>query len=219
MVELKGKCVVILSGGPDSVTTMFWAINEGYETHALTFNYGQKAKIEIERSKNITENLDVEHIIIDSSDLEKIFRGVTSLVDEELDVSESFTTPIIVPFRNGIFLSIAVAYADAISANHVFYGAHQSDASFYPDCRPEFYQAFEIAAKIGTERDIIIDAPFSQIPKSEIIQIASSLEVPLEETWSCYLNGPKHCGKCESCNNRKRAFKDADIKDPTIYLE
>lgn len=211
------KAVVILSGGPDSVTVAYWAKSQGYDVSAITFNYGQKAQHEIDVAKEISGILGIKHKIINLSNLSEIYEGVTSLVDRDIDVSSEFSDPIIVPFRNGIFMAVTVAYADGVSANHIFYGAHGSDEPFYPDCRKEFYTAFQEAARLGTEKPMVIKSPFSDVQKSEIIKKAVALGVPLEKTWSCYLNGPIHCGVCESCNNRKKAFRDAQIPDPTEY--
>jgi 7-cyano-7-deazaguanine synthase len=125
----------------------------------------------------------------------------------------------VVPFRNAIFLSIAVSYAAGLGAHRIFYGAHGADAEFYPDCRQKFYKSLEQTARLGTEMNIYIEAPFSGISKSELIKIGTALSVPFQLTWSCYLDGEKHCGKCESCMNRKKAFKEAEIPDPTEYAE
>ena len=134
-------------------------------------------------------------------------------------MTSSFSQPIIVPFRNAIFLSVAVSFAVSIDATKIFYGAQGSDEPFYPDCRKEFYKSFEIAAKFGTGHNISIEAPFHDMPKSAMIKIGSKLGVPFELTWSCYLNGLKHCGKCESCVNRKNAFMEAGVADPAEYAE
>ena len=211
------KCVVILSGGPDSVTSAYWAKKQLYDVYSLTFDYGQKAKVEIERAVEIAETLGVKNKVIDLTSLSDIYKGITSLVDKSITVTEEFTDPIIVPFRNGVFIAIAVAYANSIGASHIFYGAHASDEQFFPDCRREFYEAFEKTARLGTESDIQITAPYGNVPKSAIIKEAVNLGVPLQNTWSCYLEGPVHCGRCESCNNRKRAFKEAGVDDPTLY--
>ena len=211
------KCVVILSGGPDSVTTAYWAKKQQYDVYSVTFDYGQKANVEIGMAAEIAETLGIENKVIDLTSLSDIYEGVTSLVDKTIIVTEEFTDAIIVPFRNGVFIAVAVAYADSIGASHIFYGAHSSDEQFYPDCRREFYEAFEKAAKLGTESDIQITAPYGTVQKSEIIKDAVKFGVPLEKTWSCYLEGPVHCGTCESCNNRKRAFSEAGIEDPTVY--
>ena len=211
------KAVVILSGGPDSVTVAYWAKAQGYDVSAITFDYGQKAQYEIDVAREIAELLGISHKVINLSHLSEIYQGITSLVDKGLDVSSDFTDPIIVPFRNGIFIAVTVAFADGIGANHIFYGAHGSDETNYPDCRREFYEAFQKAARLGTEKPMVIKSPFSDLQKSGIIKAAVELGVPLEKTWSCYLNGPIHCGVCESCNNRKKAFREAKIRDPTEY--
>ena len=219
MELLNGKCVVILSGGTDSSTVAYWSKERGYEVHAITFDYGQLAKVEIKHAANITEKLGIEHLIIDLSELKTIYEGVTSLVDESIPLTSEFTEPIIVPFRNGVFIAVAVAYAASIGANHIFYGAHASDESSYPDCRREFYEAFETAAQLGTELPIQIDAPFGEQPKSELLKKGIELGVPYELTWSCYTKGTTHCGECESCNNRKKAFTKSGITDKTKYLK
>ena len=214
----ENKCVVILSGGPDSSTVAYWAKNEGYDVYALTYKYGQIAEKETEHANMIAKSLGIPIKVIDLSSLREIFVGVTSLCDENIEMTSTFSQPIIVPFRNAIFLSIAVAYAISIGATKIFYGAQGSDEPFYPDCRKEFYKAFEKAAKLGTGTDITIEAPFSNLPKSEVLKIGAKLGVPFHLTWSCYLAGEKHCGRCESCVNRKNAFKEAKIPDPTEYI-
>jgi len=213
------KCVVVLSGGPDSSTVAYWAKEQGYDVYAITCKYGQIATKEVEYATRIAERLGVPIKLVDLSSLKDIFSGVTSLCDENIPMTPSFSSPIIVPFRNAIFLSLAVSYAVTVGAGRVFYGAQSSDEPFYPDCRREFYVSFERAARLGTGQEVAIEAPFSSVPKSEIIKRGSELGVPFELTWSCYLNGPKHCGKCESCVNRKKAFREAGIADPTEYLE
>ncbi len=215
----KEKCVVVLSGGPDSSTVAYWAKKQGYDVYAITCVYGQIATKEVECAGRLAERLGISLKLVDLSALKEIFGGVTSLCNANIPMTSSFSQPIIVPFRNAIFLSIAVSYAVAIGAARVFYGAQGSDEPFYPDCRKEFYKSFETAAKIGTDKDMIIEAPFSNIPKSGIIKSGSELGVPFDLTWSCYLNGPKHCGKCESCINRKKAFREVGIKDVVEYLE
>jgi 7-cyano-7-deazaguanine synthase len=211
------KCVVVLSGGPDSATVAYWAKQQGYEIYPITFNYGQIAIKETEVAQKIAAKLITTTKIIDLSALKEIFSGATSLVNREIPLTAEFSSPIIVPFRNAIFLSAAVAYAVTVGATHIFYGAQGSDEPFYPDCRREFYEAFEKAARLGTCQEIIIKAPFSGSKKSDLIKKGAKLGVPFELTWSCYLDGEKHCGRCESCVNRKKAFKNAGIADPTKY--
>jgi 7-cyano-7-deazaguanine synthase len=212
------KCVVLLSGGPDSATVAHWAKRQGYEVNAIACKYGQIATKEVESATRIAANLGVTIKVIDLSSLKEIFVGVTSLVDDKIPMTASFSQPIIVPFRNAIFLSAAVAYAIAKGASKIYYGAQGSDAAFYPDCRREFYESFQIAAKLGTAKEISIEAPFSEISKASLLKLGTELGVPYDLTWSCYFNGPKHCGTCESCVNRKKAFKEASLVDPTEYL-
>ncbi|MEM3634255.1 MAG: 7-cyano-7-deazaguanine synthase QueC, partial [Candidatus Bathyarchaeia archaeon] len=182
-----------------------------------TFNYGQIATKEIECAQKIAEKLEIPIKVIDLSALKEIFTGVTSLCDETIPMTSNFSQPIIVPFRNAIFLSVSVAYAISIGANRIFYGAQGSDEQFYPDCRKKFYKAFERTARLGTNKEIFVEAPFNDISKSDIIKLGTELGVPFNLTWSCYLNGQKHCGTCESCINRKKAFNEAGLPDPTEY--
>jgi 7-cyano-7-deazaguanine synthase len=211
------KCVVVLSGGPDSATVAYWAKQQGYQIYPITFNYGQIAVKETEAAQKIAAKLGTFTKIIDLSALKEIFSGATSLVSREIPLTAEFSSPIIVPFRNAIFLSSAVAYAVTVGADYIFYGAQGSDESFYPDCRREFYEAFEKAARLGTCQEITITAPFSGNKKFEVIREGAKLRVPFELTWSCYLDGAKHCGRCESCVNRKKAFAEAGVTDPTKY--
>ena len=211
------KCVVVLSGGPDSTVVAYWAKKHGYELYCLSFKYGQIAEKETECARKIAKNLGAPIRVIDLSSLREIFLGVTSLCDRNIELTSEFSQPIVVPFRNAIFLSVAVSYATAVGAGKIFYGAHGSDAANYPDCRAEFYKSMEQTARLGTESRIRINAPFSDISKSELIKKGKALGVPFEQTWSCYLDAEKHCGKCESCVNRQNAFKEADIVDPTEY--
>ena len=211
------KAVIVLSGGPDSATVAYWAKQQGYQIYPITFKYGQIAVKETEAAQKIAQTLDTSTKIIDLSALKDIFSGATSLVSREIPLTAEFSTPIIVPFRNAIFLSAAVAYAVTVGATKIFYGAQGSDEPFYPDCRREFYEAFEKAARLGTCEEITIQAPFSGGKKSDLVKEGTKLGVPFELTWSCYLDGDQHCGKCESCVNRKKAFQEANVTDPTKY--
>ncbi len=212
------KAVCLLSGGPDSATVVAIAKNEGYEVHCLSFDYGQIASKELDSARNVSRFIGVKYKVIDISFLKDIYgSGVTALTDKKMKMPGKFEPSVIVPFRNGILLSIATAYAASIGAEAIFYGPQLDDAPFYPDCRDEFVKAMSKAIKLGTDLKITVKNPIGKKTKSEVFKLASKLGVPLELTWSCYLNGKYQCGKCESCRNRIKAFKEAEIPDPTRY--
>lgn len=216
-LKTQPKAVIVLSGGPDSATVAYWARAKGYQVYPITFKYGQIAEKETDAAQKIAQALDTTTKIIDLSALKTIFVDSAALVNRKIPLTAEFSAPIIVPFRNAIFLSAAVAYAVTVGATCVFYGAQGSDEPFYPDCRREFYEAFEKAARLGTCQEITIQAPFSSMRKVEVLKEGAKLGVPFELTWSCYLDGEKHCGRCESCVNRKKAFQEAGVADPTQY--
>jgi len=217
------KAIAIISGGIDSSTLLYKLVNDGYEVYALTFIYGQKHSKEVEAAKAVTSKLNVNHKVIDISSLQEILRS--SLTSPEISIPEVSAEAknydlksTVVPNRNSIFLSIAVGYAISIGVNNVFYAAHFSDRGVYPDCREEFVEAFAHASELATDNpDLVVDAPFVKMNKSEIVSLGTKLGVSYELTWSCYKGGEKHCGVCSSCRERKRAFQDAGIMDPTVY--
>jgi 7-cyano-7-deazaguanine synthase len=219
------KAVVITSGGVDSSTLLYKTVKEDYETYVLTFIYGQKHTREIKSAKKICEGLNVHHKVIDLSVLKDILSG-SALTDSGVEVPEVPETAehyetlktTIVPNRNSIFLSIAIGYAVSIKANYIFFGAHHSDRGVYPDCRQEFVEAFEYAERLANDSThLVISAPFVRMNKSEIVKLGAELGVPYKETWSCYKGGRIHCGVCSSCRERKRAFQEAAVLDPTEY--
>ena len=204
------KCVVLLSGGVDSSTLAYWAKDQGYEVHTMTCKYGQTATKEVECAISIAEKLGAPMKVIDLSSLQEIFIALTSPSDETVPPTSRFRL---------IFFSTAVAYAIAIGARRVFFGAQGSDPQQYHDWRKKFCKSFQTAARLATGKDILIEAPFAETPKSTILKLGSRLGVPFELTWSCYMNGSKHCGTCTSCINRKKAFREAAMADPTEYNE
>jgi len=221
----KQKAVLIVSGGIDSSTLVYKTVREGYETYALTFMYGQKHKREIESACKVCDTLKVSPKIIDISSLKEILSG-SALMDSMVKIPEVPETAeyyetlktTIVPNRNSIFLSIAIGYAASIGASHVFFGAHHSDRGVYPDCRSEFVEAFEHAERIANDNPyLVVAAPFVNMNKSDIVKLGIELGVPYKETWSCYRGGEMHCGVCSSCRERKRAFQEAGVSDPTDY--
>ena len=220
------KALVLLSGGLDSSTTLGIANEENDEIFALTFKYGQKHDKEIQCAKELADYYSVkEHIVIDAQ-LEKIAKS--SLInDDDIPISDEEeigdTIPTTyVPARNIIFLSYALSYAESIDAGKIYIGATAVDYSGYPDCRPDFFKAFNKMAKKGTKRGIQgkkidIKTPLIDKSKSEIIKKGDELSVPFQKTWSCYQGGIKACGKCDSCKLRLKGFMEAGLEDPIEY--
>jgi 7-cyano-7-deazaguanine synthase len=214
------KAVVTFSGGLDSTTLLFWAVRQ-YEVNALTFDYGSKHnKREQAAAKEITDRLKIPHVIIKLPFVNKFFKS--SLLQSGREIPEghyedSSMRSTVVPFRNGIILSIAAGYAESIEARTVLYAAHAGDHVIYPDCRPEFLKAISEAAHRGTYLGVEIKDPFIDMTKKEIATLGKELEVPFELTYSCYKGGKVHCGKCGTCVERKEAFQLAGIPDPTKY--
>ena len=219
------KTVIIFSGGLDSTVLCYKAVSEKLDVNALTIVYGQKHVKEIESAIKTAELLGINHKVIDLSSINELLQG-SALTDNSVDVpevpetTEHFETlkSTIVPNRNAIFLSVAIGYSQSIKANDVYFGAHHSDRGVYPDCRKEFVEAFEAAERLANDNpELTISAPFVEMDKSEIVTLGNKLGVPFENTWTCYVGGELHCGACSACNERKRAFREAEVADPTIY--
>ncbi|MDR2172324.1 MAG: 7-cyano-7-deazaguanine synthase QueC [Planctomycetaceae bacterium] len=223
------RAVVLLSGGLDSTTAAAVAKKDGYKIFALTIDYGQRHRIEINAAKQIAKALNAEQHIIFPINL-RIFGG--SSLTGDLEVAKDIPVEQIgnviptsyVPARNIIFLSTALAYAETVNAEKIYIGVSAIDYSGYPDCRPEFINAFEnmanIATKFGTEgKKISIAAPLAKLDKTETIKLGLSLGVDYSLTHTCYdptINGAA-CGRCESCLLRLQAFANAGINDPVKY--
>ena len=221
--------VVLLSGGLDSATVLALARSQGYETYALSFDYGQRHARELDAAKKIAKSLDVrEHRVVKIDN--QIFGG--SALTDNVDVPKSRSDQEIgtgipvtyVPARNTIFLAHALAWAETIPAGHIFIGANAIDYSGYPDCRPEFIALFETLANIGTKAGvegarIQIHAPLIKLSKAEIIRKAVELDVDLSLTHSCYdpLPDGRACGKCDSCLLRQKGFREAGVTDLIRY--
>jgi len=221
--------VVLLSGGLDSTTTLATAIAEGYETCALSFEYGQRHKIEIDAARRIAKALGAKEHHVAKIDM-RIFGG--SALTDDVDVPKKRSAAEIghgipvtyVPARNTIFLSYALALAEVISSADIFIGANAIDCSGYPDCRPEFIAAFETLANLGTKAGVQgahfrIHAPLIKFSKAEIIRKAIELDVDLSLTHSCYDPSPDRvaCGECDSCLLRLKGFREAGVEDPIRY--
>ena len=225
---MREKAVVLLSGGMDSATALAIARADGFEAIAVTFDYGQRHRKEVEAAKRIARHFRVrEHRVI-TLDLAQI--GGSALTDEGIAIPENRSMaeigqgipPTYVPARNTILLAYALGVAEVSGARAIYAGANHLDASGYPDCRPEYYRAFQDVARLGTKRgvegDVIeIRTPLIAMTKADIVRKGTDLGVPFELTWSCYHGRAKACGVCDSCQLRRKGFREAGIEDPIPY--
>jgi 7-cyano-7-deazaguanine synthase len=227
------KAVVLLSGGIDSSTTLAVAKNEGYELCALTFSYHQRHRMEIEAARAVARHFGVmEHLIIELplyriGGLALVDRAVAVPKDRPLEDISSNIPVTYVPARNTIFLSFAVAWAEVLGTGDIFIGVNALDYSGYPDCRPEYIEAFEKMANLGTKAGVEgkvsfrIHTPLISLTKAEIIRRGLELGVDYKLTLSCY-DPDEHgraCGRCDRCLLRKKGFSEAGIPDPTEYQD
>lgn len=223
--------VILLSGGLDSATTLAIAREQGYRLYALSFDYGQRHRAELEAARAVAESMDVaEHLVL-KVDLGAIGGSSLTTGDEvakhrsESEIGEGIPNTY-VPARNTIMLSLALGWAETLGARTIFIGANAIDYSGYPDCRPEYIEAFEKMANLATQAGVEGDpfhilAPLISMKKSEIIRRGTELGVDYSLTHSCYDPDEKGraCGGCDSCLLRKRGFEEAGVPDPTIYAE
>jgi 7-cyano-7-deazaguanine synthase len=222
------SAVVIFSGGLDSTTVLYYAIHNGYDVHAISYEYGQKHIIEIQRAKKIIElNNNIKHIIVPiSAQLfsSSALTGHGAIPKDRPDISEEVVPVTYVPARNLIFLSIAAAYAESNEIRDIFIGVNSQDYSGYPDCRNDFISSFEttvnLATKTGRSADRIgIKTPLANLNKKEIILLGKKLNVPFHLTWSCYDprldpdGRPQPCNHCDSCRLRLNGFHDAGVSE------
>ncbi len=215
--------VVLLSGGLDSTTLLAKLAAENRRLIALSIDYGQRHKREIEAAKEICKTLGVELRIVDLTTLKNVF-GSNSLTDDSVPVFEGNYDPesiktSVVPARNLIFIAIATALAISEKCETIAYAAHGGDHEIYPDCRPEFAEKLDAVVQISAWHNVRLERPFVALSKTEIVRLGNALSAPLSKTWSCYNGGEKHCGKCSTCLERKSAFAAANVQDPTIYAE
>jgi 7-cyano-7-deazaguanine synthase len=220
------RAIVLLSGGLDSMVAGALAREQGFQLLALTVDYNQRHRIELEAARRIALDLGAERHVVLSIDL-AAFGGsaLTADIAVPKDGLEAGVIPVTyVPARNTIFLSLALGWAEATGASAIFIGVNALDYSGYPDCRPEFIGAFEklaaVATKAGVEGQVFsIRAPLLEMSKAEIAGEAARLGLDAGISWSCYDPAPggRHCGRCDSCRLRARAFEDAGLPDPTVY--
>jgi 7-cyano-7-deazaguanine synthase len=219
------KAVILVSGGLDSSTVLAMAKQQGFDCYTLSFDYGQRHRSELFAAAKVSEAMQVEAHKVVSLDLGTI--GGSALTDTNIDVPEYETTGIpvtYVPARNTVFLSIALGWAEVLGANDIFVGVNAVDYSGYPDCRPDYINAFEqmanLATKAGVEGNkLTVHAPLIDMTKGQIIQAGLKIGVDYTVTVSCYQADEEGaaCGVCDSCRLRKQGFIDAGLKDPTRY--
>ena len=218
------KAIAIVSGGMDSVTLAYLLASQGHELHLLSFDYGQRHVKELEYARRCAADLGAEHTVIDLSTLTPLLRG--SALTDDIDVPEGhYAAPnmrlTVVPNRNAIMLAIAFAAAVADGAAIVATGVHAGDHPIYPDCRPEFIEAFDRMERHATDGYAVdglhLYAPFVNMSKADIVTLGAALLVPYENTWSCYKGDTAHCGVCGTCVERREAFQLAGVTDPTRY--
>ena len=221
------KAVIVFSGGVDSVCAASF-LKSKYELYGISFSYGQKANKEINAAKIFAKKLGLEqHKIVDIDFMKNLYGDSNVLTSKKRRIPEKFDYSIVVPIRNAVFLSIATAWAYTLNASLVAYGAHTGDRN-YPDCRPIFAKKLESAFNQGESdginsklrKKIKIWSPYREgLSKSDLLKVGiKNIGNSIFQTWSCYASKKLHCGQCESCNNRKIAFKNAKIVDKTKYL-
>ena len=211
--------VIIVSGGMDSITLLYDHKDE--IALGISFDYGSNHNArEIPFAKMHCERLGIKHITINLDFMHQYFKS--SLLDGAEAIPEGHYADdnmksTVVPFRNGIMLSIAIGIAESNNLDQVFIANHGGDHTIYPDCRPEFINAIDAAATAGTYNNVKVVAPYTKITKSDIARIGKKLGIDYTEAWSCYKGGEVHCGKCGTCVERKEALAEAGIEDKTIY--
>ena len=225
-VVTEKRAVILLSGGLDSATVVAMARAEGYSCYTMSFDYGQRHRAELDAAARVARDLGaVEHKVIG---LNLDGMGGSALTDSSIDVPEAPSEGIpvtYVPARNTVFLSLALGWAEVLQARDIFIGVNAVDYSGYPDCRPEFIEAFEVMANLATKAGVegqgfSIEAPLQNLSKAQIVQAGIKLGVDYSLTVSCYQadNQGRACGKCDSCRLRAEGFAAAGISDPTRYF-
>lgn len=220
----KDKAVVLLSGGLDSATVLYWAMTRGWRPLALAFDYGQRHGRELSSARALCRKASVPLTVVKfrlpwkGSSLLGRWGRLPSFKPSSIGLTIPSTY---VPARNTIFLSFGLSYAEAIGARAVLIGANALDYSGYPDCRPDYIRAFQKVFKWGTKagregKEIKIVAPLLKLSKPEIVKLGDRLGVPWGLTWSCYRGGDRPCGRCDSCRLRAKGFREAGLSDPLL---
>lgn len=222
-MEIKQKVIVLVSGGMDSVTALYDAVRKYDIISGISFDYGAKHnKREIPFAEYHCQKLEIQHVVISLDFINQLFKSdllksggeVPEGHYEELSMKQT-----VVPFRNGIMMSIVAGYAESEGAKGLIIAAHSGDHAIYPDCREDFMKSMGEAIRLGTYVQIEVIRPFIAMNKAEIAKRGQELDVDFSHTWSCYKGSDIHCGKCGTCVERREAFILAGMKDPTVYRE
>lgn len=214
------KVVVIFSGGMDSFTVLNKAVREGYEVYALSFDYGQRHKKELNYAARVCEELEVHHKIVDISAINQLIGGSSLTSDIEIPeghYEQESMKQTVVPNRNMILLSMAVGYAVSLEADKVYYGAHSGDHAIYPDCRPEFVLRMNDVCAIANYEPVEIVCPYLDVSKIAILTDGLKMGLDYSKTWTCYNGRERACGKCGACQERLEAFELNNQTDPLEY--
>ena len=222
------RVVAVVSGGMDSVTLLYKLLAEGHEVYVISFDYAQRHRKELDCLDKVIAKLRGERSglrdwrVADLSSIGQLFMYGSSQTSTDVKVphghyAEESMKATVVPNRNMVMLSVAIAWAVALGARAVAYGAHAGDHAIYPDCREVFVDGMKIVAAVCHYYPILLEAPFVELTKDKIAALGAAVNVPFELTWSCYEGGDVHCGKCGTCVERREAFKLAKLPDPTVY--
>lgn len=214
------KTVALLSGGIDGATALYWSLDEGNECLAVSVDYGQRHRRELQAAEAISRVAGVPHVLVNAGWLGQL--GRSSLTDGGLDnprahqedASQAVT---VVPARNTVLLSIGLAHAVALGYDRVVFGAHAGDRAIYPDCRPEYVKSMSAVGRLCDHSPVAVVAPLIALDKAGVVSLAILLDVPLDETWTCYEGRNKPCGQCGACRERREAFDGAGAVDPAEY--
>ena len=212
--------VVIYSGGMDSYTLLHKALNEGWNVHALSFDYGQRHSRELDCARRVCRDLGLPHQVVDIGSIQALLGG-SALTDEvavpEGHYAEENMKATVVPNRNMILLSLAIGQAVSLEAEAVWYGAHGGDHAIYPDCRPAFIERMDQLARVANYQPVRVEAPFMHMTKGDILAEGLAMDLDYSPTWTCYNGRELACGRCGACVERREAFALNGVEDPLPY--
>lgn len=215
------KIVVVYSGGMDSFTLINFALKQDHEVSAISFDYGQKHRKELDSARDFCKSRSISLEVSNISGIKPLLKG--SALTDNIEVprghyEDQTMKMTVVPNRNMIMISLSIAYAISIDFEEVWYGAHSGDHSIYPDCRPEFLESVNKTSKLANYESIEIRAPFINLSKSEILSKGLGMNLDYSQTWTCYEGKVQACGKCGACVERLEAFEANNEKDPIEYF-